>query len=711
MLKKIKLFVALMALCVGISIPVVAAPTDTYTRFDVPGGTNELSLSREMYSVDKKINASSLGLSEPLEKITDICTGNNGTIFILCSEPARIVCLNSDYTLKRILNITDKNGQAVNYVGAEGIYQDISGDIYVSDTKNSRVLVCNENGLVKQILEKPDSNLVPADFIYSPIAVERDAKGYTYILSDGCYYGALLYSPYFEFMGFYGSNTVKTTALDTLSYLWDKLTSTETKKSNSLKTLPYSFNDFCLDADGYLITCTGTIEKEDNGKGQIRMISPTGKNILYKRNLRGGTNSSDAVNFLENQPTRRVYNSGDSYMAQNIISIAVNDNTFIFALDNTNGTIYVFDSECNLLSAFGGGKGSGKQRGTFQTPVALTLSGDSLLVADSDDMSITVFNATEYAKLIYRAQELYLKGNYEEARPLWSSVLKSDCNNQLAYRGLAMAYYSDGNYREALNAARIASDYTVYDLTWSAMLSDFIAHNFIWMLAVLCALIGLIIFVVLKLKKSDKKINVNPKLKLTFDTIIHPFRGFEAVKYRNMGSIKIAIVLTFFLYLSFYLRETASGFLYRETTVGTYNSLFTLSSTVGMLMLFVISNFLICSQFSGKGSLKEIYIATIYSLLPIIIYKFLCVLLTNFLPLSAAGFINGLGTAVTIYSLFLLCIALITIHEYDFFKLFLTTLAVIIMMILIAFAIFLCAILLTQAFDFVKSIFVEMQYR
>ena len=63
MLKKIKLFVALMALCVGISIPVVAAPTDTYTRFDVPGGTNELSLSREMYSVDKKINASSLGLS------------------------------------------------------------------------------------------------------------------------------------------------------------------------------------------------------------------------------------------------------------------------------------------------------------------------------------------------------------------------------------------------------------------------------------------------------------------------------------------------------------------------------------------------------------------------------------------------------------------------------------------------------------------------
>lgn len=711
MLKKIKLFVALMALCVGISIPVVAAPTDTYTRFDVPGGTNELSLSREMYSADKKINAGSLGLSEPLEKITDVCTGKDGTILILCSEPAKVVYLNADYTLNKVMNITDENGQNVNYTGAEGIYQDANGDIYISDTKNSRVLICGESGRVKQILEKPDSNLVPEDFIYNPIAVERDEKGYTYILSDGCYYGALLYSPSFEFMGFYGSNTVKTTALDTLSYLWDKLTSTEVKKSNSLKTLPYSFNDFCLDSDGYLITCTGTTEKEDNGKGQIRMISPTGKNILYKRNLRGGTNSSDTVNFLENQPTRRVYNSGDSYMAQNIVSIAVDDNTFIFALDNTNGTVYVFDSECNLLSAFGGGKGNGEQIGTFQTPVALALCGDSLLVADSDDMSITVFNATEYAKLIYRAQELYLKGNYEEAKPLWNSVLKSDCNNQLAYRGLAMAYYSNGDYRDALNAARIASDYTVYDLAWSALLSDFTAHNFIWMLAVLCALIGLIVFAVLKFKKANGKINVNPKFKLTFDTIIHPFKGFEAVKYRNMGSIKIAIALTVLLYLSFYLSETASGFLYRETTVGTYNALFTLSSTVGMLLLFVTSNFLICSQFSGKGSFREIYIATIYSLLPIIMYKFLYVLLTNFLPLSASGFINGLGAAITLYSLFLLCIALITIHEYDFFKLVLTTLAVVIMMILIAFAIFLCAILITQAFDFVKSIFIEMQYR
>lgn len=710
MIKKVFKFIILMALCMILTMQVSAAPVDSYTRVDVPGGNAENTYSREMYIATESITANSLGLTESLEGISDIYSSANGDIFILCEKPARVIRLNKDYTLGEEITIVDKSGLPIDYTGAKGIFCDSNQNIYIADTSNSRVLICDKQGILKDEIVRPTSSLVPDDFIFSPTAIEKDSKGYTYILSDGCYYGALLYSSTNEFVGFYGSNSVKSTALDTLSYLWDKLTSNDTKKANSVKTLPYSFTDFCLDSEGYLVTCTGSTEVGSNGEGQIRIVNAAGKNILYKRNLKGGSSSSDTVNFVENQPVVRV-DGGSQYVSQNLISIAVNENNFIFALDRTNCLIYLYDSECNLLSVFGGGLGEGEQLGVFKTPVAMTLSGESILVADADNLNITVFNPTEYAQLIFKAQSLYLKGDYEETKELWQDVLSNDKNNQLAYRGLAMVYYMEGDNEAALKAAKQASDYTVYDLAWSAILSEFIADNFVWMILIIVLITAAIIVLIVQIKKKRINIKVNPKLGLALNSIIHPFRSFETLKYKNMGSVKIALVISVLLYLSMFLRETATGFLYRETTIKNYNSLYTLIGTIGFMLLWSISNFLVCSLFSGKGSFKEIYVSTSYSLIPFVLYKFICVVLMNFLPLSASGVLNGIGTVVIIYTIFMLIVSMMIIHEYDFFKFLWTTVVTVFMMLLIVFAIFLCAILLTQLKTFLEAIVTELKYR
>ena len=130
------------------------------------------------------------------------------------------------------------------------------------------------------------------------------------------------------------------------------------------------------------------------------------------------------------------------------------------------------------MSAFGGGIGTGEQLGVFKAPVALAVNDNAILVADQEGNAVTVFEPTEYGALLRAAQSLYLKGDYEEAKDLWKRVLSYDRGSQPAYRGLAMAYYNEGNYKEALKAARIAVDYTVYDLAWQAILSDFFAKNF-----------------------------------------------------------------------------------------------------------------------------------------------------------------------------------------------------------------------------------------
>ncbi len=703
-------FAVIFIFAAAFSISVCAAPTDTYTHTDIQGGNTDLQLSRELYTAVKTISAGGLQLDNALSGITDICTASDGSVLLLCGEESRIVWLEANGALRSELTVISSDGTPIDYSGSQGIYCDKNGILYLCDTVNARVLLLDSNGTVIRDIRCPDSELIPEDFMFQPVAVARDSQDYTYILSLGCYYGALMFSPEGSFMGFYGSNTVSSSALDTLSYLWDKLTSNDTKRSASLKKLPYSFVDFTFDADGYLVTCTGKTDSSSNGAGQIRKISPNGANILYKRDPRGGSIASTTLNFLESKMVLQEKNTG-KYRAQEIVAVEVSEDNYIFALDSTNGTIYLYDSQCNLLGAFAGGLETGEQLGVFNKPVSTTLVSDDLWVADYKNNSVTVFRPTEYGTLLRKAQTLYLRGDYEEAKPLWEMVLSKDRGNQLAYRGLAMVSYNDGNYSQAKEYARSALDYSVYDLAWKAILSDFFAKNFVWMLLALTLVVGVSVWAALSLKKKKRALIENEEVKLMLTVPFHPFRNYEDLKYRKHGSVKLAILLMLLLYLSFVLKSTVSGFLYTDVAINKYNAIYTLAQTIGLLLLWSVANWLVCSMFSGKGTFREVYISTTYALVPLIIYTFLYTLFSNFLPLSASGFLNGLGTAVWIFTFFLICIAMITVHEYDFFKFLLTGIVVVFFMILAVFVLFMCAILIKQFISFVVSVYEEIAYR
>lgn len=705
MFKKFIISIFLVVFTFSSALSVLAAPTESYTKVDVPSRT-EINISKEMYYATKNITSASLGLSENLEGITDIYCDSNKNIFLLCGDNSRLIRMNSEYTDALEIKITDKDGE-VNFKGARGIYSD-GENLYIADTSNSRILITDSEGKVINVLGSPDSDLIPEDFLFQPISIEKDSEGFTYILSLGCYYGALMYSPEYEFMGFYGSNTVQASALDTLSYLWDKLTSTDAKKASSLKTLPYSFTDFCFDKEGFMVTITGAISSDkwigNNTIGQIKKISHNGDNILYKRKLNGDTVSSSNVQFLESSKP-------EGAEVQDLVSVAVNDKGYIFVLDCGNGTIYIYDNECNNMSAFGGGYGEGEQLGVFVRAGALTLNGDTLLVADKEGYAVTVYEMTDYGRLIMEAQSLYLQGDYKEAKPLWEEVLSLNRSCQLAYRGLAMAYYSEGDYEKTLEAAEIALDYSVYDMAWQEIVSGFIADNFAWIIIIAVVLIAAIVCLVIYLRKKDIKLIKNPKLKLCLRVPFHPFDSFDELKYKKMGSVKIAAGITVLFYVAAVLNVIAVGFLYTNTLLRNYNSLYTLGSTAGLLILWSVCNWLVCSMFEGKGNLKEVYVGTSYALVPWIIFQFIKVILTHFIPLSTSGLITGIETVLLILTFFLITVAMIKIHEYDFFKFILTGIVTIFFMILVVFIIFLCAILIMQFATFIGSVYEEVAYR
>lgn len=707
-------FIVLMSFSMVLSVSASGAPTNTYTRRWRADETNTLQLSREMYEQEMVVNASSLNVSEPLEEITDIYSQKDGSLLVLCGGKSRLLIVNADGTLKAELSVTDETGAEIDFEGAKGIYSDADGVIYIADTAHARVLRITQDGRMIDCLLQPESSIIPSDFVYQPVAMVKDAQGYLYILSQGCYYGALLYSPEEEFLGFYGASTVKATVQDTLSFLWEKLTSNDAKKSASVRKLPYSFVDFDFDMDGYLVTCTGSSDESgtsDNGIGQIRKISPNGANILYKKNIREGYTASDSFNYLEEKAVYRKKDVTGAYYPQTLVSIAISDDGYIYGLDRTNGLIYVYDEESNLMCAFGGGIGEGTQKGVFQTPVSLTVGQDKIYVADYTRQNITVFKSTEYGKLFRKAQQAYLGGSYEEAQSLWEEVLSLDRGNQLAYKGLAMVYYNQGDYQKAMNTAKQALDYTVYDLAWSAYLSDWIASNFVLLLLATVIVVGFFVYAVITVRKRQITLIRNESVRLAFSVPFHPFNSFADMKYKSLWNWTIAIVLSVLFYLGSTLKNIGVGFLYTYSTPENYSTWFTLIGTIGLLILWSVCNFLVCSIFDGKGSFKEIYVGTTYALVPLIVFTFVEVILKNFVPMSMNGLLSGLNVFVLLFTFFLLSIAMIYVHEYDFFKFIWTGIITIFMMVLVVFVIFMCGILLMQFGTFLTGVWDEILYR
>lgn len=693
--------ILLCSFCVSVN----AEPTDSFSHYVKKDGSTAAGLAQDMYAVSMFINATTLNLEKSFSGLRDICCDDDGCVYILASDRSRVIILNPDYTLKEDLKFTENDGSEADFIGASGIFVDKSGKIYICDTQHSRILVCNGNGIVESIMEAPDSDIIPKDFFYQPYRIAIDDKGYTYVLSLGCYYGALTYSPDGQFLGFCGSNTIETSVLSTVSFLWDKLTKNDTKRSASVKKLPYSFVDLALDSENYLMTCTGRTDDDTNGRGQIRKISAGGQNILYSRDSKGSSSTSDALNFLEEKILKKFGHN----VVQNIVSIDGDDEGFIYALDQTYSLVYVYDANCNLLGGFGGGAQKSKQLGMFSMPVSIKVHGEDLIIADTESETVTVYHVTEYGRLLKKAQALYLKGNYSAAKPYYNKVLSYDRSNQLANSGLAMACYGEGDYDAAIQYAKDGMDYVAYDLAWQAILKRFLAKYFLIILFGILLLGGAVALLAIKGKKHIAV--KNQAIKCALVSPFHPFDTFAQIKEKNLCSYKITGVFLAVFFISELFKEIWSGFLFSTYSPADFNIFIKLLSTVGIVVLWTVSNWLIGSLLMGNGTFKEVLTATTYALIPLTVYNVVFLVFSQFLPLSGAGFLNGLYIAVLLYTFFLLSVAIMEVHEYGFFKFLSTGIISVLLMILIVFVIFLIGILYQQIAEVFLSVYREVTYR
>ncbi len=706
----LKTFISLIVvLCLSVSLTVSAVqqktgsaqsgeiPYQSYTYW-VDYNTNEKTpvYSKPMYSVNQIISAEMLGADEN-SRLSDVTADESGNVYILDSGNSKVFVLDKSYNLINTLEDIKYGENKLVFTDAQGIFVDKNGIVYIADTENARVICMDKNGIVNNLLLLPESNLIPTDFKYRPVKVAVDSKGYTYIASDGSYYGAILYSPNMEFLGFFGANTVKASASDILKKLWNRLTSNDIKRAADEISLPYAFTDIVVGPEDFIYTTTGKGGKSLIQTGQICVLNPGGKDVL------GG----ESKNYADSKVGTYLF----ATLSQSLNNIDVDKDGFIYVLDTTYGRVFWYDSKSNLFSVFGGSAGKSEQKGTFSLPSAIAVNSGDVLVTDAKKNTLTIFRMTDFGEKVSNAQKITLSGDFASSLNDWETVLSEDSNCQLAYRGVAKAYYDLGENDKAMKYAKLGVDRETYANAFELKRSELIENNFYFITIAIIMLIVITVLLVRKKRKNGVVLIKNSRIKTAVLSVAHPVDSFKTVKEKGEGSLAISTVILVLFYVITVLNDTVGGFAFTVFDSENYNAVYVLLSTVGLVLLWSLSNWLVCTLAGGIGKLREIYIVTCYSLIPIMAARLCNLVLTHVLIPDEGAFLGIMLSVCTFYSLFMLIIGIMSVHDYEFGKFVGTTIFSIIGMIIIVFLLFLVFMLIQQVLTWLSTVFIEIKYR
>lgn len=690
-----RLFAVILAICmVAGAVTTVSAvsPTDSYTYWTNVGTQRKAVYNKPMYDLNTVIDVTEFGL-ERLTKITSMCRDDDENIYIL-DQNSRIIILDSEYNFIKEIGLI--NG-TISYKEARGIYYN-EGILYVCNTTGANIYMINMDGELLDTITLPESNLIPDNFQFKPIRITRDANGYIYVLSEGCFYGALLYAPDRTFMGFFGSNTVTATVASVLTNISNRLFPNAEKHANSIKKLPFSFVDITTDDEGFVYTSNGyTTLATKLLKEQVRKLSPgAGKNLLKAE-----------VTFTD---TGVPYDHFYGFYRQDICDIDIDDYGFIYALESAYDKVFVYDSACRVVTILGGGMETGYQQGTFGNSTAMVAqkNGENILVADANTNYITVFSINDYGKKVKELDYLTIEGDYDLIKEGWQEVLAKDANSQLAYSGIANAYLEEEDYKSALEYAKLGYDKRTYAVAFEYVRKDFISDNFTWIFLILVVVIVGAITIMFITNKRKIVFIKNKALNLMLTTAIHPSNNFTDIKEKNLGSLPLCFLLLTLYYVVTVMKTIAGGFLFSKYDPTSFNSIIVLVRSVGLVVIWIAANWLICTLLGGKGKLKEIIIVTCYSLLPLIVEGVIHIILSNVLLPVEASFLSILSVISLIYFGFMLVIGMLKIHDFGMGKFLWTTFLAVLGMAIIVFLIIMLIILVQQFGAFVATLITEL---
>ena len=193
--------------------------------------------------------------------------------------------------------------------------------------------------------------------------------------------------------------------------------------------------------------------------------------------------------------------------------------------------------------------------------------------------------------------------------------------------------------------------------------------------------------------------------------IFHPVEGFEDLRWKKQGSMKIALVIVFLLFVDMVADRQLTGFQFNTAYVKVFNIVPLLVQSVVYFFTWVIANWALCTLFDGEGTLKKICIYSAYALVPYIICSYISIFISNFIVEDEKIWMTAIYYVGLIWSVVLMIQAMKAVHQYTFTKTIVSMIFTLVAMLLILFLAILLLSLFQQVYVFGYSIYTEIAYR
>lgn len=207
---------------------------------------------------------------------------------------------------------------------------------------------------------------------------------------------------------------------------------------------------------------------------------------------------------------------------------------------------------------------------------------------------------------------------------------------------------------------------------------------------------------------------INPVLsgfKYAFYVIFHPFKGFWDLKHEKKGNAASASFLVFLLMVVLILRRQCTGFILNYNKPNEMNIVVEILSVLAPLALWCLSNWCITTLVDGEGSMKDIYITTSYALTPLLLINIPMLLLSNVMILEETAFYSVLDVLSIVWTVLLILIGIMTVHQFTMPKTIATIAVAIVGMVIILFLILLFVSIIQQMVSFIDLLKTEMSMR
>ena len=696
---------------------------DTYT-YSIDG---EPLHSPTAYSAELNIDSRGMGLTTKLSQANDVFADYKGDLYITDKGNNRIVILDGEqYVYKNAISeYVNENNERKTLNQPSSVFVtdptktetgETQAYIYVCDEGNKQIVVFDESLNYVRTITRPDSALVD-NTMFVPYAVAVDIYGRIFVVSKSCYQGVIVLSGNGDFTGFIGAQKITPGVFESI---WRKFQTAAQKEATS-QAVTQPFNNITVDDDGFVyVTLAYGNASVNERKNQlaaltsksaayspVKKLNSTGKEIM-KRN--GFFDPSGEVGIFY------------EYEVSNIIDIAMGAEGAWSILDSNSANvdsrcrIFTYDQNGNLLYAFGD---KGDQLGSAEGYVAMTyqvIDGQyKLILLDraAQNDKITVYAPTEYCDTITKALKNQNEHNYAESIDCWRELLTKNNNFDLAYIGIGKALYNQGDYQGAMDILSFAYETDYYSRSFAEVRKEIISQWLIPLLIVAIVLIWLVLKFLgwAKVKNKEVSLIVGRKkywqeLIYVFHLAFHPFDGFWDLKHEKRGSVRAATTILGITVVSFFYQAIGQGYIFQPKEEYDTIILQVLAVLIPVL-LWVISNWCLTTLFDGEGSLKDVYIATCYSLAPLPIFIITSTVLTNVLIPSEEQMVTLVLGAGYVWCAFLLFFGTLVTHGYSIGKNVITILGTIVAMAIIIFIAVLFSSLLVKMVTFVVSLIVE----